>query len=277
MRTRTYLVTEAIAHEVLHRYRNDGKKKRFELIAVTMDMRNHGEREVSKQANLTWKDGNENHAMDLLSVISGSAQDFKLILDYLPTYFPQFTHFHNIMFGISLGAHTAYRLASLFPGQIEGFAIVVGCPTIGSLLLNRLRIDAAALGTSVAELGEVSYDRLEKVMNDQQSRRWPRALAELIQESDKKVYEEFPVNVPLLVCNGKQDPLVPTFHTASWLEKRRENILAPGEEEMVKFFVQDNTGHSCTKEMVAMIAAWIGNMFESKAPGITSVLSESRL
>ena len=47
MRTRTYLVTEAIAHEVLHRYRTDERKKRVELIAVTMDMRNHGEREVS--------------------------------------------------------------------------------------------------------------------------------------------------------------------------------------------------------------------------------------
>ena len=47
MRTRTYLVTEAIAHEVLHRYRTDGREKRVELIAVTMDMRNHGDREVS--------------------------------------------------------------------------------------------------------------------------------------------------------------------------------------------------------------------------------------
>lgn len=62
MRTRTYLVTEAIAHEILHRYRSDKRKKRRELIAVTMDMRNHGEREISKGANLTWKDGNENHA-----------------------------------------------------------------------------------------------------------------------------------------------------------------------------------------------------------------------
>ena len=46
MRTRTYLVTEAIAHEVLHRYRTDGREKKAELIAVTMDMRNHGDREV---------------------------------------------------------------------------------------------------------------------------------------------------------------------------------------------------------------------------------------
>jgi hypothetical protein len=47
MRTRTYLVTEAIAHEILHQYRADERKKRVELIAVTMNMRNHGEREVS--------------------------------------------------------------------------------------------------------------------------------------------------------------------------------------------------------------------------------------
>lgn len=32
MRTRTYLVTEAIAHEVLHRYRTDGRAKRVEII-----------------------------------------------------------------------------------------------------------------------------------------------------------------------------------------------------------------------------------------------------
>ncbi len=47
MRTRTYLVTEAIAHEVLYRYRTDGSRKKVELIAVTMDMRNHGARQVS--------------------------------------------------------------------------------------------------------------------------------------------------------------------------------------------------------------------------------------
>ncbi|KAF8852582.1 hypothetical protein BDZ45DRAFT_599741 [Acephala macrosclerotiorum] len=275
MRTRTYLVTEAIAHEVLHQYRSDGRKKRYELIAITMDMRNHGEREVSREANLTWKDGNENHAMDLLSTISGSAQDFKLILDYLPTYFPQFTHFHNIMLGISLGAHTSYRLASLVPGQIEGFAIVVGCPNISSLLLTRLGIDPASLGTTMAELGEVPYDELEKIMNKEQRRRWPGALSRSIREGDRIVYEEFPTDVPMLICNGKQDSLVPTFHTADWLAKRRENGIM--DEELVRFFVQDNTGHSCTKEMVAMISRWIGTIFESEIVPLPPVLTESRL
>ena len=47
-RTRTYKVTEGIAHEVLHRYRTDIRSKRVELIAVTMNMRNHGDREVGQ-------------------------------------------------------------------------------------------------------------------------------------------------------------------------------------------------------------------------------------
>lgn len=46
-RTRTYLVTEGIAHEILHRYRTDGRQKKVEMIALTMNMRNHGDREVS--------------------------------------------------------------------------------------------------------------------------------------------------------------------------------------------------------------------------------------
>lgn len=215
--------------------------------------------------------------MDLLSVISASTQDFKLILDYLPSYLPQFTGFHNIMMGISLGAHSAYRLASLLqPGQVSGFAIVVGCPTLGSLLLKRLRVDATSLGTSVPELGSVSYNELEAVMTEEQRRKWPRAIAKIVQDSDKKVYEEFPRDVPLMICNGKQDPLVPTFFTEKWLEKRQKKEP----HQNVEFFVQDNTGHSCTKEMVALIADWIGNMFELKinsSSGCGLMPAESRL
>jgi len=223
--------------------------------------------------------------MDLLSTISASAQDFKLILDYFPTYFPQFTRFHNILLGISLGGHTAYRLASLLsPNQLQGFVIVVGCPTIGSLLLSRLGLDALALTTTVSELGSVSYRRLEVVMTKEQKRRWPRALAEIVQSGDKTVFESFPMDVPLLVCNGKQDPLVPTYFTEKWLDKRREKLLGKAEEGNVEFFVQDNTGHSCTKEMVRMIADWIGNVFKLKAVetlpsdlATQAGLSESRL
>ncbi|KAI1617571.1 Alpha/Beta hydrolase protein [Exophiala viscosa] len=262
-RTRTYQVTEGIAHEVLHSYRNDGKTKSVELIAITMNMRNHGDREISPAANLTWSDGNDNHGMDLLSLISGSAQDFKLILDYLPSYFPQFKRFYNIMAGVSLGGHTAWRMASMAQEQLHGLAMIVGCPNLSALLLSRLGVDPASLGTTEDEMHNVSYDILEKVMNEEQRRRWPRPLAELVSSGDRKAADEFPADVRLLLCNGRQDPLVPARHTAAWVRRQQERHCA----EKVRFFVQDNTGHSCTKEMVGMLAAWLGNMFEVSGSG----------
>jgi hypothetical protein len=50
-RTRSYQVTEGVAHEVLHRYRTDRRRKKARLIAVTMNMRNHGDREVNIASN----------------------------------------------------------------------------------------------------------------------------------------------------------------------------------------------------------------------------------
>lgn len=47
------------------------------------------------------------------------------------------------------------------------------------------------------------------------------------------------------------------MHTASWLERRRDRLGGDGVAD-TELFVQDNTGHSCTKEMVAKIADWIG-------------------
>ena len=168
------------------------------------------------------------------------------------------------MLGVSLGGHTAWRMASLAPNQLEAFAIVVGCPSLTSLLVERLGIDAAALGTKGEELHKVSYQRLEKVMNKQQRRRWPRALAELVREGDRKIYEEFPPHVPLLMCNGVHDRLVPARYTSSWLETRslQNGDLALGKNN-AKLFIQENTGHSCTKEMVSMIAEWLGDMYKS--------------
>lgn len=193
--------------------------------------------------------------MDLLSLISGSAQDFKLILDYLPTYFPQFTRFYNVTAGVSLGGHTAWRMASIAPGKLNGLAMIVGCPNLTALLLGRLGVDAASLGTTEDKLHKVSYEKLERIMNEEQRRRWPKPLAELVADGDTQVSDEFPADIPVLLCNGMQDELVPARYTAAWVNRRCER------SSKVNFFVQDNTGHSCTKEMVAMLAAWLATLF----------------
>lgn len=197
-------------------------------------------------------------------MISGATQDFKLVLDFLPAYLPQFTRFHNIMLGVSLGGHTAWRMALAARDKIEAFGMVVGCPNLTSLLLERLGIDAAVFGVKGEELETVDYDQLEKVMDEQQRRRWPRALAELIREDDKRIFKEFPTDVPLFMCNGEYDKLVPSRYTSSWLERRKSTLNGDmaSEESKARLFVQENTGHSCTKEMVAMLAAWLGDLYK---------------
>ncbi|KAJ4147474.1 hypothetical protein LMH87_001988 [Akanthomyces muscarius] len=258
-RTRTYLVTEAIAHEILHRHRSNSRDRQRPMIAVTMNMRNHGDREICPRANLTWTGGNENHGMDLLSTISGATHDFKLILDYLPCYLPQFTKLHNIMMGVSLGGHTAWRLPALLaPGQLSGIIIVVGCPSLTSLLLERLDFDASSVGLEASQLHEASYDMLEAHMTAEQRRRWPRSLANLVRQADLEIEYKFPMDVPMILCNGKYDRLVPAVHTASWLERRQRRQCGGDAAADTELFVQDNTGHSCTKKMVAKIADWIG-------------------
>lgn len=190
--------------------------------------------------------------MDLLSTISGGTHDFKLVLDYLPCYLPQFTKFHNVMMGVSLGGHTAWRMPALAPGQLEGIVIVVGCPSLTSLLLERLDFDATSVDLEAAQLHEASYDELEAHMTEQQKSRWPRPLATLVRQADLEIGNSFP-DVPMMLCNGKYDRLVPAAHTAYWLERRRQRG-ALGDTEL---FIQDNTGHSCTTEMVTKIANWI--------------------
>jgi hypothetical protein len=51
-RTRDYGDMEVIAHEILHQYGNAEGRRSAGLIAVTVDMRNHGERKVFQTTRL---------------------------------------------------------------------------------------------------------------------------------------------------------------------------------------------------------------------------------
>ena len=191
-------------------------------------------------------------------MISGSAQDFKLVLDYLPTYLPQFNRFYNVMAGVSLGGHTAWRIASLVsPGQFHAYAMIVGCPSLSTLLLSRLGVDPAPMQEK-----DFDYEMLQ--MNPKQKRRWPQPLAEIVHREDQQVKREFPTDVPLFLCNGVYDKLVPAKYTAAWVEARRKES-DDGRKQDIRFFVQDNTGHSCTKEMVGMMAVWLRDIIPGPA------------
>lgn len=200
-----------------------------------------------------------------MSTIDACVQDFQLVISWLPLYLqtrmPHCDRISNYFMGISLGGHTAWRLSTLLPHDlISGWIIVVGCPSLSSLLLERLGVEAKALGVTRGEMDSVPSAALRDSMNDLQRRRWPQLLAEKTAHDDRQLFEQFPPTAPLLLCNGKEDPLVPTFYTADWL-RRREHAGLKGIDSTL--FVQERTGHSCTKEMIRLIADWLAERISS--------------
>ncbi|KAI0994106.1 hypothetical protein K3495_g14077 [Podosphaera aphanis] len=112
------------------------------LIAVSFDQRNHGSREVSSLANLTWKKGNERHAQDMFGIYNGTAVDTSLLIDNLSSYIfnksddPEIKR--HLVLGVSLGGHAAWQVM-LSDKRITIGVVIIGCPDYARLMENRAR------------------------------------------------------------------------------------------------------------------------------------------
>ena len=214
-------------------------------------------------------------SFDMTSLINGSAQDLYLFMNMLPCYLPGASIVRNYVFGISLGAHTAWRLPRLVANQpgaaIHAMAPVIGSPDLTGLLLSRLGVDVEALkrAKGVANSYELSYTTLKSVMSEQQQRRWPEPLHAVVAEDDRWIHTNFPLansmtdskataGIKMLLQNGLQDSLVPFSFTEPWVSAHggARNQCSGG----TWFEVQENTGHTCTKEMVARVADWLRDL-----------------
>lgn len=115
--------TDAVGERIVDEYSKDAK---VPMIAVTFDIPNHGEREVSEMANAACKDGNEPHALDMIICIEFSINDIKLVMDLLPIYLNLGAHlapdlkdenvpirFHSMLSGYPKGGHIINRFASI--------------------------------------------------------------------------------------------------------------------------------------------------------------------
>ena len=207
---------------------------------------------------------------DLVSLINGSAQDLHLIISLLPSYLPHFSITRNFVFGFSLGGHCAWRLPRLFSGNegpnINGMAIAIGSPDLTGLLLSRLGVDVKTLKKSVGEEDtyKLPYEALEGIMSEQQKRCWPKSLHDVVAADDRFIDRSFPLGyrardtgTELLLQNGVLDTLVPPDFTESWV---KSHGAGRGEQDGIWFVTQENTGHSCTKEMVARVADWLRDL-----------------
>ncbi|KAK5086855.1 hypothetical protein LTS08_008262 [Lithohypha guttulata] len=132
------------AAQFIHNWNARNSSKRKGLIAVSFDQRNHGTREISAIANEAWRSGNEKHAQDMFSCFHGTSTDTSQLLDHIPGYiFPDPADIraltHNIVFGISLGAHAAWHVV-MQDQRFSTAIITIGCPDYTRLMSDRARL-----------------------------------------------------------------------------------------------------------------------------------------
>ncbi|KAI5475082.1 hypothetical protein MNV49_001958 [Pseudohyphozyma bogoriensis] len=224
-----------------------------DLLVVTTDHRNHGERTVDKERNKGWKEGegeqqefdNESHAVDMYSVQTGTARDVTFLIDFLPaTIFPkgerQVTDW--FMAGISLGGHSTWLAMAHDPRITLGIPII-SSPSVATLLTHRATTLPSSLSSKLP------------------SPPFPTTLSTLISSYD-------PINVPrsvwkgrkILVLCGKDDKLVPFVEGG--LDKFVNELKEDGVD--VECVVEDGVGHKLSKAMVERSCAFV------VAKGLTS-------
>ncbi|ODV80394.1 uncharacterized protein CANTADRAFT_25978 [Suhomyces tanzawaensis NRRL Y-17324] len=254
-----YKYTEAFAFKILEQFYKKGGKQ---LVCVTFDVRNHGERTVDESKNQDWRGGNASHASDLITVIDGIVADLKLLTTSVPFYLDLDRYisrankelgttikYRHSFSGNSLGGHAVIRFANEYPNLVNVLNPVIGCPDLTTLLVNRL---------TKAPLDSVAYDKKyfyfeydELPLNAEQRLVYPESLHRHIAAQDISIYENFNMNIKLFSSHGKDDKLVPTKLASSWLD------IYKNTNGVTEAFIQEGVGHATTEEMIDNFTTWL--------------------
>ncbi|PHH88163.1 hypothetical protein CDD83_7881 [Cordyceps sp. RAO-2017] len=123
--------TRARMHDIARRtvdawHQQQPQPQRRGLVALAFDMPNHGSRLVSPEANQTWRDGNERHAVDMAGAVKGGRADMSALMDLVAGYLGRRVDAH-LALGWSLGGHSAWQGLFCEP-RLDAAVVVVGCP-----------------------------------------------------------------------------------------------------------------------------------------------------
>lgn len=224
-----------------------GERKK-DLIIVAFDHRNHGTRLVDQQRNFSWsKDpakNNDQHAVDMYTIQTGSAEDVSFLIDHLPSFlYPsgERTIVGWGMGGVSLGGHSTWIALSREPRLSLGIPII-GCPDYTKLISQRAASSDVPFSPPYFPTSLKSYV----------GKRDPAQLAYRAKDASNPFFGKM-----VLVLSGKEDKLVPWVASAEFVEG-----LEVGEGGVKRVVVEEGAGHECTKVMQkeagVFVRKWLG-------------------
>ncbi|GAA5938030.1 hypothetical protein JCM1841_000212 [Sporobolomyces salmonicolor] len=256
----------------------DANAREKDLLVVAFDQRNHGGREVARARNLGWSEGgkkrtkereelgmkedeldNPSHAVDMMSIQTGTSRDVSFLIDFLPSsLFPNDERRIVDWYcaGISLGGHATWLALAHDPRLSLGIPII-GSPSTLTLLSHRATTQIAA------PMGPLPVS----------APYFPSSFLALLKRLDP---DQVDLGVwkgrKLLVMSGAEDELVNFVHGGTHAFVQR--LEKEGACERVEVWVQPQTGHACTSEMIerAREFVWRYGLCSVIAPGSPATL-----
>ncbi|GAA5984014.1 hypothetical protein JCM5350_004992 [Sporobolomyces pararoseus] len=236
------------------------EQREKDLIVVTFDQRNHGHRTVEREKNFGWKEGgkkraaerqekgmkdedldNLSHAVDMMSMQTGTARDVSFLIDFLPSVlFPDDERkiIEWYCSGISLGGHSTWLALAHEPRISLGIPII-GAPSTLTLLSDRAR----SLPPPSGPLPVLPPY-------------FPASFIDFLKKNDP---DQLPMSTwkdrKILVLSGEDDTLVNFVKGGS--ERFVEKLKKEGGLQELQVWVQPKTGHACTPEMMERATKFI--------------------
>ncbi|CAE7204587.1 unnamed protein product [Rhizoctonia solani] len=233
-----------IANSVLDEAASRPNERARELVVILLDQRNHGERIVDPVRNQGWKEtgdvgrlsngqvdpqslDNISHLHDMYTLYTGTVNDVSFLITHLqPLLFPhdERTIDKWMVMGISLGGHASWHIGTHDP-RVSLLIPVIGSPSYLTLFEHR----AQSLGLVLAP------PYLPASLKREMEIATPRV--EAFRGKD------------VLVMSGAEDTLVPFDQGGSRAFTRR--LDEAGVCRSLQVWVQPETGHACSREMIA--------------------------
>lgn len=245
------------------------------FICVAFDQRNHGSRLLSKTANMSWKEGNPNHQVDMwtlqygtynvvvrssrvpnpLPFQKGTARDISYLIDVLPMFLKNSIKNWGVT-GFSMGGHAAILAACHgkkvlnAPGYI--FQLIPSC------------IIEPRLSVAVPIVGCGDYLTLLKGRAEHSGVVFPDPNSAADQQLIALLSTHDPVNAalnlksrPLLILSGGKDPFVPAECNEAFIQKCNEvGGYYETLQQHFEVFVDAEAGHELTSAMKGKLVEW---------------------
>ncbi|KAM5543744.1 hypothetical protein V8D89_002361 [Ganoderma adspersum] len=214
-----------------------------DLLIVTIDQRNHGNRVVDERANMGWSPdpdkNNERHAIDMYAIQTGTAQDVSFLIDFLPSYlFPggERTISQWVCAGRSLGGHSTW-IVLRNDSRVKIGIPIIGCPDYLTLISKRAKAHKLPFGPPHI----------------------PDSLVQVIKRADPVAapYTASDESNPflgkkILVLSGQEDKTIPWSATKNFVEG-----LNVGEKGVKEVIVEPGVGHNFSLAMTKEVAQFI--------------------